>query len=431
MTNLSFHLCTEFWKNGQPIKGATLTLQPQNPAFPYAPLTFELDSTQSCAEVNLDLGGYLPGTTFGYWAVQPNEDFANGVNVADFCRMREHLLGIDPLPTPYAILAGDVNRSFSLTTLDIVEAWKVLLGTYPDGFPNNTSWRFFGDYCEFPNPSNPFNGNCDFYSASELMALNGDTAKIIGMKIGDVDGSAALPGQVPPALEGVSMVLPSATLQAGVPVAIPVRFSQDLDILSWQAFFQINPDLAHFDSVSSPIFSFSSPVNLHYEAQTGKLGMVQMLASAAEMPAQTPAFFIHLRPTQTVDVEDIIQIQMGSTAPKNLVMDGECGNLLAAEAAYFGSVATHSPLQKGLRVQSPSPNPFSERAFLEIELETTETTLLEVTDLMGRVLFSEEKNLSSGTHRWEIPASAIPLGGLGIWRVRIGGEIVSGKLARQ
>lgn len=79
----------------------------------------------------------------------------------------------------------------------------------------------------------------------------------------------------------------------------------------------------------------------------------------------------------------------------------------------------------------PFSNPFTDQTILELELESAETAILEVTDLMGRLVFSEQKELPTGTYRWEIPASAVATGGFSIWRVRVGGQMVSGKLARQ
>jgi hypothetical protein len=86
---------------------------------------------------------------------------------------------------------------------------------------------------------------------------------------------------------------------------------------------------------------------------------------------------------------------------------------------------------KGVRVLPPSPNPFGEQTFIEIELENAETAVLELVDLTGRLLLSEQKNLHSGTNRWEIAASTMAPGNFAIWRLRVGGQMVSGKLVRE
>ena len=68
---LHFQLCIEMWNDGRPVKGATLIFQPNNPAFPYSPIVFNLDTAQSCAAVTVVQSDYLPGTTFSYTASMP------------------------------------------------------------------------------------------------------------------------------------------------------------------------------------------------------------------------------------------------------------------------------------------------------------------------------------------------------------------------
>ena len=53
------------------------------------------------------------------------------------------------------MIAADANMSGSITTFDIVELRKLILGIYQT-LPNNTSWRFVDKSFVFPNPANPF-----------------------------------------------------------------------------------------------------------------------------------------------------------------------------------------------------------------------------------------------------------------------------------
>ena len=55
--------------------------------------------------------------------------------------IQRHILGIQPLLSPYKILAADVNNSKSITVADLSVLRKVLLGITTT-FDNNTSWRF-------------------------------------------------------------------------------------------------------------------------------------------------------------------------------------------------------------------------------------------------------------------------------------------------
>ncbi|MBK8425771.1 MAG: hypothetical protein IPL27_07220 [Lewinellaceae bacterium] len=78
----------------------------------------------------------------------------NGVSTYDLVLIAKHILGLEPLTTPYKMIAADANRSGSITSFDIVEFRKLILGIY-DELPNNTSWRFVDKTYSFPNPANP------------------------------------------------------------------------------------------------------------------------------------------------------------------------------------------------------------------------------------------------------------------------------------
>ena len=51
----------------------------------------------------------------------------NGVSTGDLLAMQGHILGIKPLPKPYAWLAADVNNSGSITHLDQILTQKIIL----------------------------------------------------------------------------------------------------------------------------------------------------------------------------------------------------------------------------------------------------------------------------------------------------------------
>ncbi|MBK7410672.1 MAG: hypothetical protein IPJ40_23035 [Saprospirales bacterium] len=93
----------------------------------------------------------------GDYTVTPMLDLnpSNGVTTYDLVLISRHILGIQPLDSPYKMIAADANKSNSVTTLDMVHIRKVILQIEP-GFPNNTSWRFVDKDYVFPNPSNPF-----------------------------------------------------------------------------------------------------------------------------------------------------------------------------------------------------------------------------------------------------------------------------------
>ena len=165
------------------------------------------EEEEPIAGVRMSLSGPMPMTTMSeadgqYYFDDLEEDLdytvtafrddnhLNGVTTFDIVIISKHILAIDPLDSPYKRIAADVNRSGSITTLDLIQMRRLILNIYTE-FPNNTSWRFIDQEYEFPQPDNPW---VEFFP--ELININdliGEelNAGFIGIKIGDVNGSAS------------------------------------------------------------------------------------------------------------------------------------------------------------------------------------------------------------------------------------------------
>ncbi len=125
------------------------------------------------------------------YTITPEKDvnYLNGVTTFDLVMISQHILGIQPLATPYKIIAADATNDGKVTTFDIVELRKLILHII-DELPENNSWRFVEELYQFPNPANPF-----LPAFPEVIGIN-DLAQdelennFVGVKIGDVSGDA-------------------------------------------------------------------------------------------------------------------------------------------------------------------------------------------------------------------------------------------------
>jgi len=128
----------------------------------------------------------------GNYVVTPQKDdnHLNGVTTFDLVLISKHILGLDPLSTPYKMIAADANKSNSITTFDIVELRKLILGIYTE-LPNNTSWRFVKKDFNFADPNNPFaDAFPETFDIQSLQQGGVDAADFFAVKIGDVNTSA-------------------------------------------------------------------------------------------------------------------------------------------------------------------------------------------------------------------------------------------------
>lgn len=132
--------------------------------------------------------------TAGNYTVTPLKDDnpMNGVSTFDLVLMSKHILGIEPLNSPYKIIAADINKNGSVTTFDIVELRKLILGIYSE-LPITPP----GALCRkiSPSPTRPIRlptGWPELVQISDLQSGGFNSGDFIGMKIGDLNGSVIL-----------------------------------------------------------------------------------------------------------------------------------------------------------------------------------------------------------------------------------------------
>jgi hypothetical protein len=126
----------------------------------------------------------------GSYVVAPELDVnpSNGVSTFDLVLMSKHILNIQPLATPYQMIAADINKSKTITTFDMVELRKLIL-KINDKFTNNTSWRFVDKDFQFATTSGALVAG--FPETKTLVNVNGNAkADFIAVKVGDINGNA-------------------------------------------------------------------------------------------------------------------------------------------------------------------------------------------------------------------------------------------------
>lgn len=125
-----------------------------------------------------------------YYNITPSKtsDPLNGVSTFDLIQIQRHILNIKTFDSPYQYIAADINRSGTITTLDLIQLRKVILGIDAN-FANNSSWRFIAVDHIFQNPTDPLR---EYWPETiRIGPLNGiRNVAFIGIKIGDLNNSA-------------------------------------------------------------------------------------------------------------------------------------------------------------------------------------------------------------------------------------------------
>ncbi len=113
----------------------------------------------------------------------------NGVTLADTSVMLQHILGLQPLASPYLLIAADVDQSFSVSTFDAVLLAEIINGVDSAAFFNDAWWIYFETSFIFPNPPNPFGNPSNAMGFIQINDLNGFSPNndFIAVKMGDLN----------------------------------------------------------------------------------------------------------------------------------------------------------------------------------------------------------------------------------------------------
>lgn len=363
------------------------------------------------------------GTDISVGPFKSNDNSLNGVNALDLVKISKHILGIQPLNSPYSMIAADANRSGSITTFDIVEEKKLIQGIYSE-LPNNTSWRFIDADFVFPNPDNPF--QTVLPGIKSTSGGSPDTTIIFSffaIKTGDVDCSVQ-PGFQSGADDrsAVMLHLPEAVLLPGETTDIALRMREAGEWLAFQMSLNLDPALLEIESVTPGHLSGMSASSVA-QPQPGTLNLVWFEAMPQVILPDDNLVVLRVRARTQTRLSEAISLDTKQIHPE-IYTSGE--EMRGLQLEFTGDGATHS----SNAIFAPQPNPATAGTSVSLRLEKAETVSMVVTDLSGRQIWSYDAVLDAGAHLVEVPATVFPCAGVYAWRVQAGETSSAGKVVK-
>jgi hypothetical protein len=408
----SLKTCFHFWKTGVPM---SLDM------FPYTPGTqgitaIEPYSAGQCVEFKFSPPSFVDG--FCLSAAKNDPYASNGITAADLILIRKDLAGIQSFNNPVQFLASDANRSGSITTFDIVDLSKIILGIIPQFPANIQPWQALSNNITF----NPSGGSaCNYVHSPNTTS---DNLEENVYKIGDVDGDANPfgPYQVPQNLPAAGISIPEVTIAAGDTVLIPVQFTPGLKMQGFQMGFSLDTAFGKILAIqTNPNSSFNAPI----ASPTQNDGIKTLWITDSETD-DNPVFFIQIAGLQSFSVHT--KLVFHQTGIPNLWVDST--DHVRPFDPNLGVTALRPEPASGVVITQPFPNPFHDRTTLQVTLNTPAAGHLRITDLSGRLVRESAVTLQAGIQQIVIDGSSLPAGML-IYYIKTDGWEVSGKLIRQ
>lgn len=287
-----------------------------------------------------------------------------GVSTFDLYLISRHILGVELLNSPYKMIAADGAGNGNVTSFDILELRKQILGI--SNIP--VSWRYFGDNYAFSNPANPF-ANGTLYTAgisdTEPVSSQSNIANFIAVKIGDVNYTCGcIAGNKPSdkVADRFKLQFQSAQKRGSIGSQfVPVILRSNVGVEALQAGFKFDPALFRVKNILP-----NQGAGIGQECLgTTKLGEGEIRFAWAQLDGETVLnpgtllFTLEVEPVgrrrnfdgsafQISDetLESVAYEADGTEHP--LVADWEAASSRSAQAASM--FVSPNPLRDGLRV---------------------------------------------------------------------------------
>ncbi len=330
---------------------------------------------------------YFANLEQGYdFTVAPELDTndINGVSTLDLIHIERHILGIEPLGSPYKLIAADANRSNFISVADLIQIRRLVLGQ-DTVFPDNTSWRFVEEAFVFPDPDNPWATYIP--EAINVNNLTGDVteADFIGIKTGDVTLNAqtvnaqAVDERNSPA--PFTFIVRDQAFGTGNRVTAALELPEGADPLGYQFTLRFDPDVLEWEGLSGGNWQAAN-LGLH-RAAAGVITVSWDRYSAGQRDTLVAA--LQFRARRAGMLSAALHIAERPTAAE----------------AYFDN-GDIRPVELGFGEAEPGPavivfpNPFREQMQVRFDLTAASEVALEVYDSRGIVLWRTRRYMDAG-----------------------------------
>jgi len=328
-------------------------------------------------------------------SAEKNNDFTNGVSTLDMVLMQKHILGTVPFDSPYKVIAADVNNNQNISSSDLVELRRLVLGLQDD-FPNNTSWRFVSAEQEFEQISNPWpiQETLDFTNVDQIQVL-GD---YIGVKVGDVNGSVTTnnfqSSVEKRSSEKLKLSINNKNFKANEIIDVPISIDQNLDLEGFQITLNFDVSKLKLIDVSGASININpNNINAH-QRQKGMIAISWNESQSKQLVNGNDLFILRFKTKKQGDLSHQIKVSQdlikSEAYSKELeIMDIEF--ILNKEQSSMNHIDEIELFQN-------EPNPFhttTEIPFTLIEDGEVEWSIF---DTNGTLVYFDKKTYEKGFH---------------------------------
>ncbi|MEO6132262.1 MAG: hypothetical protein ABIQ02_10470 [Saprospiraceae bacterium] len=315
-----------------------------------------------------------------------NDDVRNGISTLDLIWMQKHLLGIEPFKTLDQYVAADINRSGSISVVDLIELQKFILGKYT-AFPQNTSWRFGVSSQDFTGKDL---GTFQEIKNFERLSNDDQEANFFGIKIGDLNGNVSLNASNPKIVNRSSSYIPFLVNDQRIIEGQPLTLTVSIGAETRMTGFQLALDLRHFELLQ--ILPGIVPVSEenYFLDKNGSLRLSWIESPSFDVSPGSKLFNLVLIPKISGFLKDLILLADDYMSPEFYI-----NNDITPTPIKLKIVEIPASVNNDIQFQI-EPNPFQTSFQLRFYLDHKETIIFRLYDINGIEFFELEKIYTQG-----------------------------------
>lgn len=344
-------------------------------------------------------------------SLRPRRDgdgWLNGVSVQDIVIISRHILDIQDITSPYALLAADANLDGNVNVLDIIAIRRLILGLASDLPGDLPMWNFIPTDYPFADPlepwASPYPDSLALPNPTMMLTERDFTA----FKRGDVNGNA---------LVGDANVQPDAGLARSSETNQLIRLEDRylergesaeivLTLTGAPAHYQFALNLRDAELLES----------IHLGGDAGFLAITDRgdLRFCGEKRATEQNFYLRLKADRPGQLSEFLRLDTDQLFPLAIA---------EANADQTGTIAFDWRSSKvgGEVAVTAYPDPFLDELTLDVPATDFDgTATLQLIDAAGRTVFTAQQDVSAGNPtRWTVNPGSLPAG-LYVYLLRVG-----------
>ncbi|MFN7117213.1 MAG: T9SS type A sorting domain-containing protein [Saprospiraceae bacterium] len=328
-----------------------------------------------------------------------NENWTEGITLADIVALQKHLLNSEIIQSPYRLIAADIDRSNSVTGADLIELRKLLLGITTQ-FEYNTSWRFINAQHVFINPVNPWEAPFPEYVEVPEMTEAISNGNFIGVKIGDVDGSIMSDRESASSsrLNVANILIQDQAIPSGAYLEIPIRVKDPLEAMLFN--FNFDPTVLELVGIQYNIAKKEN-INMQHAQQ----GSIRVLWDPDLQTYSTNTLFtLQFRAQRAAQLREVFSLSEPDIPASAQQKDGSNTGLVlqwtdAQQAPVFA-------------LYPNAPNPFREETVLSFQLPQATSGTVRIYDLTGKLLWEQQSDFVQGYNQLIVTQKSLGAQGL-------------------